>query len=185
MREGSGCGSHRSLTSGGSVGRLRAALALTALASTPAIAQTLTISATANCGCTLANCGTSDNRNGDRDTTWPGLQVDEGDTVTFTVTASPASGLLNLQYSLVGTAANLTDLGQIRQTSANTGTLTTIPSMQSINLAPAAGYTQNIVVAVSTDSASEPDEALTFRIDAFRNAATLAAFPYLPHPPSP
>ena len=37
---------------------------------------------------TPANCGTSGNRNGDRDTTWPGLQVDEGDIIEFTVQAN-------------------------------------------------------------------------------------------------
>ena len=81
------------------------------LASTPAAAQTLTISATGNCGGTPANCGTPGNRNGDRDTTWPGLQVDEGDAVTFTATANPANGVPTFRYSLAGAAANLTDLG--------------------------------------------------------------------------
>ena len=151
------------------------------MASTPAVAQTLAISATANCGGTPANCGTSDNRNGDRDTTWPGLQVDEGDTVTFTATASPASGVYTFQFSLVGTAANTTDLGQIQRTGSNTGILSGIPNMVTINLTPAAGYTQNIVVPVSTDSTTEPDELLTFRIDSFINGLTLAAYP-LPSP---
>ena len=51
----------------------------------PATAQTVTVSASGNCAGTSANCGTTGNRNGDRDTTWPGLQVDEGDVVTFTL----------------------------------------------------------------------------------------------------
>ena len=83
-----GRGSRRSLTSGGSAARLLSALAafactLAALSSAPAAAQTVIISATGNCGGTPANCGTPTNRNGDRDTTWPDLQVDEGDTVSF------------------------------------------------------------------------------------------------------
>ena len=86
-RNGRGHGSRRSLTSGGSA-RLRAAfvtfvLALAALASASSAAQTVTVSAIGNCGGTQANCGTASNRNGDRDTTWPGLQVDEGDTIWF------------------------------------------------------------------------------------------------------
>ena len=81
---GRGHGSRGSLTSGGSAARLRTALAalvlaLVALASAPAAAQTVTISAFGNCGGTPANCGTG----GDRDTTWPGLQVNEGDTIWF------------------------------------------------------------------------------------------------------
>ena len=51
--------------------------------------------------------------------------------------------------------------------------------MQSINLIPASGYTRNILVSVSTDSASEPDEALTFRMDSFVDGTTLATFPLL------
>ena len=58
-------------------------LALAALASASSAAQTVTVSAIGNCGGTQANCGTASNRNGDRDTTWPGLQVDEGDTIWF------------------------------------------------------------------------------------------------------
>ena len=46
-------------------------LALPALASAPAAAQTVTISASGNCGGTPANCGTPGNRNGDRDTHLP------------------------------------------------------------------------------------------------------------------
>ena len=156
-------------------------LALAALGAAPATAQTLSISATANCGGTPANCGTSDNRNGDRDTTWPGLQVDEGDTVTFTATASPASGSLIVQYSLTGTAANPTDLGQLQTTGANSGNVVGIPNMQSAGFHPASGYTQNLVVPVSTDSAAETDETLVFRIDAFRDRTTSAAYP-LPSP---
>ena len=53
------------------------------MASASSAAQTVTVSAIGNCGGTQANCGTASNRNGDRDTTWPGLQVDEGDTIWF------------------------------------------------------------------------------------------------------
>ena len=154
---------------------------MAALASAPAAAQTLTISATGNCGGTPANCGASGNRNGDRDTNWPGLQVDEGDTVTFTAVASPASGQLYFRFSLIGSAANLTDLGQVRSTGANTGSVVGIPNRASYTLNPLSGYTQNVVIAVNTDSTAESDESLTFRIDVFENAVTLDPLP-LPSP---
>ncbi len=153
------------------------------MASAPAAAQTLTITASGDCAGTPANCGTSGNRNGDRDTTWPGLQVDEGDTVTFRIEKSPASGLYTFQFSLIGTAANVTDLGQIRRTGATTGTVAGIPNQSNINLIPAGGYVQNFLVPVSTDSATEPDETLTGRIDSFTDGATLASLP-LPSPSS-
>ena len=85
----------------------------------PVAAQTLTIAVSGNCGGIPANCGTSDNRDGDRDTTWPGLQVDEGDTVTFRMEVSPASGNPRFLFSLIGTGATSADLGQIRATGAN------------------------------------------------------------------
>ena len=79
----------------------------------PAAAQTVTISASGNCAGTPANCGTSSNRNGDRDTTWPGLQVDEGDILTFTSAIAPAitnPGNLLLEWRLSGSAQNGNDL---------------------------------------------------------------------------
>ena len=86
---------------------------MAALASAPSAAQTVTISASGNCAGTPANCGTSSNRNGDRDTTWPGLQVDEGDILTFTSAIAPAitnPGNLLLEWRLSGSAQNGNDL---------------------------------------------------------------------------
>ena len=77
------------------------------------MAQTVTISASGNCSGTPANCGTSDNRNGDRDTTWPGLQVDEGDILTFTVTLNGLTASTGAVFNTVmasGTAYNVNDL---------------------------------------------------------------------------
>ena len=80
----------------------------------PAAAQTVTIAATGKCSGTPANCGTSGNRNGDLDTTWPGLQVDEGDTLTFTSTISPdittTNGFLLIEWRVSGSARNTADL---------------------------------------------------------------------------
>ena len=142
-------------------------LALSLFITLPAAAQTITITASGS--------------GGDRDTARLGLQVDEGDTVTFRVEASPASGILAFRFSLIGSAANLTDLGQIRLSGATVGAVSGIPNRHNYNLDPAGGYVQNIIVPVSTDSTSEPDELLTGQIGSFINAATLASLT----PPSP
>ena len=149
----------------------------------PVAAQTLTIAVSGNCGGTPANCGTSDNRDGDRDTTWPGLQVDEGDTVTFRMEVSPASGNPRFLFSLIGTGATSADLGQIRATGANGYNISGIPNRTGFNLSPAGGYVQNVLIPVSTDSATEPDESLTGRIDSFLDGVTLQTYP-LPSPSS-
>ena len=65
----------------------------------PAEAQTdgtVTLSATGN--------------NGDRDATAPGLQVDEGDEITVTVTAHGlTAGTIGIDYNYAGTAASVAD----------------------------------------------------------------------------
>ena len=80
----------------------------------PAAALDFTISASGNCGGTPTNCGTPGNRNGDRDTTWPGLQVDEGDQLTFAVQAnnvpSGSSGTWGVNTNISGSAWNTSDL---------------------------------------------------------------------------
>ena len=87
---------------------------MAALASAPAAAQDFTISVTGNCGGTPANCGTPSNRNGDRDTTWPGLQVNEGDIFEFTVQANNvppgAAGSWVVVMDASGSAWNTSDL---------------------------------------------------------------------------
>ena len=104
-RIGRGYGSHRSLIRGGNAARLRfpfatlatpvalAALvcALAAFASAPALAQTVTIS---------------------------------------------ASGTPYFLFSLIGSAANLTDLSQLRNSGAITGSIGTIPNRSSYSLTP-------------------------------------------------
>ena len=76
---------------------------------------TVTPSASGNCDGTAANCGTAENRNGDRDTSWPGLQVDEGDVITFRVMFNPelsVTGFLGatIMGNISGEAANTNDL---------------------------------------------------------------------------
>ena len=157
-------GGRRSLTCGGRAARLRAALAalvlaLAALASAPAAAQTLTISVAGNCAGTPANCGTSGNRNGDRDTTWPSLQVDEGDTVTFTYTlngVTASTGSVDFHINTSGTAYNVNDIRNIFNTAFPVLSAT---QTSSISL-PSTTRTFSFLAAA--DGAAESDETITF-----------------------
>ena len=135
------------------------------LASAPAAAQTATISASGNCGGTPANCGTS----GDRDTTWPGLQVDEGDILTFTSTVSPAvtDGLVLVDWRLSGNARNTDDL---RRSNGNplspshdiiTGNLD-----DNYNAGSNPSGSDVATMLVYNDSVMEGDETPTLRIHA-------------------
>ncbi len=68
--------------------------------------QTVTIAPRGNCGGTPANCGTPADRNGDRDTVWPGFQVDEGDDIWFYVYADPTvtTGTVVVSVAVSGSA---------------------------------------------------------------------------------
>ncbi len=119
--------------------------------SAPAAAQTVTIAATGNCAGTPANCGTSGNRNGDRDTAWPGLQVDEGDTITFTATLSGVTGTfsVNVTQSGSGDAWNTSDL-----------------NIAAITSAAFIGNTQSFSsFVVRSDGVQEGDETVTVTLD--------------------
>ena len=123
-------------------------------------APQITVSATGNCAGTPANCGTG----GDRDTSWPGLQVDEGDTVSFSLTITPAvaSGLMVVNSTLSGTAQTSADL---RQTDG-----TTFPSSAGVitgtiaaAISSATGTSTTVATAlIYSDSATEVDETLVF-----------------------
>ena len=127
-----------------------------------------TISASGNCAGTPANCGTSSNRNGDRDTTWPGLQVDEGDQITFTVQAnnvpSGSSGLWSLNATISGSAWTTNDLTvQVGQS--------ILGSPQTITLAKVLPETSERYryLAVS-DGTVEVDETITFSLTSVATA---------------
>ena len=154
------------MTSGGAAAHLRAALAAcvlasAALASAPAAAQDFTISVSGNCGGTPANCGTPANRNGDRDTTWPGLQVNEGDTFIFTVQANNVpSGATGLWLVVIDTSGSAWTTGDLRTT---LGTAVTTPNQISINNTfPNASRSYDYLAF--SDGAAEPDETVTFSI---------------------
>ena len=126
----------------------------------PVAAQTVTIAASGNCAGTPANCGTG----GDRDTSWPGLQVDEGDTVTFTSTISPAiatTGNLLIDWRSSGSALNTADLRKTdgSQYSANDVFIRSTPStVHRTSQNPNGGTVQ--AVLIYNDGVAEGDETL-------------------------
>ena len=135
-----------------------------ALASAPA-AQTFTFSAAGDCGGTAANCGRPGNRDGDRDTTWPGLQVDEGDLVTFsweTTTVSGSTEFIRIRTTRTGSAFNNDDLrnslGRPFPSALNSVEL---PGTSIGNDPPV--VTQ--IFQIANDSIDEGDETLTIRSD--------------------
>ena len=134
---------------------------MAALASAPAAAQTLTISVAGNCAGTPANCGTSGDRNGDRDTTWPGLQVDEGDAVTFTYTlngVTASTGNVDFQVNASGSAYNVNDM----RTTVNTAFSLVGAIRTTFIRLPSTTRTFSFLVAA--DGAAESDETITFEL---------------------
>ena len=69
-------------------------LALSLFITLPAAAQTVSLSASGNC------CGTASNRDGDRDTIWPGLQVDEGNKYSAFLRKQESDKKKHLSYPL-------------------------------------------------------------------------------------
>ena len=134
---------------------------MAALASAPAAAQTVTISASGNCGGTPANCGTASNRNGDRDTTWPGLQVDEGDTITFIVTLNdpPSSGLVVIRLNRSGAAFTLADLR-----SSTGATLVALPTIGNVLVLASGSPTGSEAFLIAADGSAEGDEDLSYSL---------------------
>ena len=140
------------------------ALALFIIAG-PAAAQTVTVSASGNCGGTAANCGTADKRDGDRDTNWPGLQVDEGDRVTFTLRASgiPAgiTSFIIINTIWTGSAYNTADLR------GSVGGTPLVPSSNILAISSAGSGTTSNAYLVATDGIAEGDETITVTLDSF------------------
>ena len=134
--------------------------------------MTVTISAEGNCGGTPANCGTSGNRNGDRDTTWPGLQVDEGDLLSFKVNGSspvPASSFVQATVSASGTAWTIADLR-----SRTNAPLVSLGSTFSYVLL--VGETESInSYVVDADGVAEGDETITQSISGSSVAGPVSA----------
>ena len=130
------------------------------LVSAPAAAQDFTISVTGNCGGTPANCGTPGNRNGDRDTTWPGLQVNEGDIIEFTVQANNvpmgATGFWLVNLATSGSAWNTNDL-RLADGSPLTNAGSQLGSSRSF---PTASRSHRYLAF--GDGTAEPDEVIMF-----------------------
>ena len=142
---------------------------MAALASAPAGAQTVTIAASGNCGGTPANCGTASNRNGDRDTTWPGLQVDEGDELTFTVSLDRLTNPTDIVVSSVafsGSAYTSSDLS----VSSGFGSTITSPigtTVGGISLSRAR------TLNVTSDGAAEGDETVSATLNVLTAGYTI------------
>ncbi len=134
----------------------------------PATAQTVTVSASGNCAGTPANCGTTGNRNGDRDTTWPGLQVDEGDVVTFTFTLNnpPSSGLVIVRLNRSGSAFNLSDL---RNAAGNA--LLNLPTTGNAHVLSSGSTSTTESYTIAADGSTEGDEDLSFGLYLGANTA--------------
>ena len=132
------------------------ALALFIIAA-PAAAQTVTVSASGNCGGTATNCGTADKRDGDRDTTWPGLQVDEGDRITFTVSAGSGNTVV-FRGTLSGSAYNSNDLTIV------SGPISSFAPTVSGGTVGILGGASVLVFDVRSDGTNEGDEAVSLTL---------------------
>ena len=119
-----------------------------------------TISASGNCGGTPANCGTG----GDRDTTWPGLQVDEGDQIDVAYRAnnvpSGSTGIWGIRNTCSGNAWNTNDL-TLRTGQGVTGSPQTFAVA---GFLPAQSVTNSYVAA--SDGTAESDETFTCSLTA-------------------
>ena len=162
-RVGRSGGGRRSLTFGGSA-RLRAALAalvlaLVALASAPSAAQTITVSASGN--------------NGDRDGTWPGLQINEGDRVTFTFQLNDAPtgviGNVNVNTTWSGTAHNTADLR------APGGGTPNIATSFIVSVGLSGNHRSFFTYDIATDGTAEGDETVSVTLDSL-HATSVAGF---------
>ena len=136
-------------------------LALTALTAMPATTQTPpTVDITAT------------NNNGDRDSNWPGLQVDEGDAVTVNITPSTTvtSGLVT--YDITSSGNLLPGDLIVRRTN---NPLTIFPSFFTTSTPfvsgqpNADGSGSNTILVINNDGVSEPDETLTLTISNIQN----------------
>ena len=136
----------------------------------------VTIAATGNCGGTPANCGTG----GDRDTTWPGLQVDEGDTVTFASTISPTittAGSLLVSWRSSGSALTVADLRRPNGTAyaANNVFIVGTPSdIHRSNQSPSGGTVHTTLI--HSDGVAEDDETLTVELNQLTSIGGLATY---------
>jgi len=108
--------------------------------------------------------------NGDRDATAPGLQVDEGDTVTLTVTAhGKTAGLVRVRATVTGNAGFSTD-GQTERDvhySAASGLQSDVG---------AGTTTDPLILSITADNMAEDDERITFTLDA-SSIVTVSASP--------
>ena len=129
------------------------------MASAPAAAQTVTVSASGN--------------NGDRDAVWPGLQIDEGDRVTFTFQLNDApiggTGNVNANTTWSGTAYNTADLR------APGGGTPTIATSFIVSIGLSGNHRSFFRFDATTDGTAEGDETVTVTLDSL-HATSVAGF---------
>ena len=117
------------------------------------------VTARGNCGGISANCGTG----GDRDTTWPGLQVDEGDTVQFLQSVSPAisSGSLTVNFGTSGSARNSADLRAANGNALSAGDTFVAGTLSSSISGGSSALIRSFLI--HNDGVAEGDETLTLQ----------------------
>ena len=117
------------------------------------------VTARGNCGGISANCGTG----GDRDTTWPGLQVDEGDTVQFLQSVSPAisSGSLTVNFGTSGSARNSADLRAANGNALSAGDTFVAGTLSSSISGGSSALIRGFLI--HNDGVAEGDETLTLQ----------------------
>ena len=130
------------------------ALALNLFIAMPAAAQTpptVDISAT--------------NNNGDRDSTWDGLQVNEGDTVTISIAPSTAvtAGLVEYRSRVSGSLTPGDTYAPLIDTPANSFS-TTLSNGDSFIFGGDSASGSTISLRIRNDSLAEADETLTITI---------------------
>ena len=109
------------------------------------------------------------NDNGDRDATAPGLQVDEGDTVTVTITAhGKTAGLVNVNALPTGSATSSAS----NQPPADVHNTRGASPGGRITGAVFSGTTTDTVdLSITADNMAEGDETITFTLDGSSVAA--------------
>ena len=132
---------------------------MVALASAPSAAQTITVSASGN--------------NGDRDGTWPGLQINEGDRVTFTFQLNDAPtgviGNVNVNTTWSGTAHNTADLR------APGGGTPNIATSFIVSVGLSGNHRSFFTYDIATDGTAEGDETVSVTLDSL-HATSVAGF---------
>ena len=132
--------------------------------------NSVTVTVAGDCGGNVANCG--GDASGDRDRSWPGLQIDEGDVFLFTFrlarqAGTRLTGSVNVNISTTGTAYNTNDLR-----SDTGGALTSLAATRSLALSSSSLH----VFTAYADSVAEGDETITWALSSITGDTTGLGF---------